>query len=460
MVVADESPESRAQRVARLDPAARKQFLSAFSDEELAQLPYLWSFWARPNQISPTDEEWFVWLLLAGRGFGKTRSGAERIRGWAEDARDSGKPMQLAFVGQTAGDVRDVMVEGKSGILSVSPPWWRPVYVAGTRSVTWPDGTKALLFSGDRPNQLRGPEFHKAWIDEPAKFQYPEETFANLELCLRLGQCPQVVATTTPRPIPLLKSLLADPDTRVTKGSSFENVGNLSSRFIARVIKRFVGTREGRQELFAEMLTDTPGALWTLDRLEALRIRMVLQPDGVWRHQKLPEFTRIVVAVDPAGSSLEGANETGITVQGRGIDRHGYLLADRSAVRTPGDWARVAVDAYREFKADLIVGEKNNGGEMVAHTIHTYDPTVPVRLVSATRGKGRRAEPIAALTEQGKIHHVGTFATLEDQLTQLTTDDYLGSGSPDRADAYVWGMTELMIRESNEDPDEYTIVHH
>jgi phage terminase large subunit-like protein len=347
------------------------------------------------------------------------------------------------------------MIEGESGLLSISPPWWRPVYVGSKRKILWPDGTQALLFSGDKPNQLRGPQFHKAWVDELAKMQYPEETWDNLELGLRLGDSPQVIVTTTPRPIHIVRTLLKDPQAVRSIGSSFENVSNLSPRFIQRVIQKYVGTRQGRQELFAEVLDDTPGALWTHRRIEDLRIRLVKDAEGNYR-SAAPKMVRIVVAVDPAASSDEHSNETGIVVVGLGTDAHGYLLADLSGVFSPGEWGRRVVEAYKEWQADRIVGEKNNGGEMVRHTIHTADPNVPVRLVWASRGKGRRAEPISALTEQKRIHHVGMFAELEDQLTQLTPNDYMGKGSPDRADAYVWGFTELMIGTKDEnDPGEW-----
>lgn len=443
---------SLAERLARLTPPERKRALGKYSADQLRRLDYEWRFWARPNQMPPPDTDWWCWLLLGGRGMGKTRSGSEQVRAWAEEARDSRRPGRYAIVGQTAGDVRDVMIEGESGLLSISPPWWRPKYIPSTRSLTWPDGTQALLFSGDRPNQLRGPQFHKAWVDELAKMQYPQDTWDNLELCLRLpGAVPQIVATTTPRPIPIVRQLLADPMTRLTRGSSFENVSNLSPRYIERVIKRHVGTRLGRQEIFAEILSDNPGALWTHGGIEALRISAA--------EARQLKYSRIVVGVDPAASSEDGSNETGIIGVGRGAKTgHGYCLADRSGIMTPGEWGKAAVELYRELKADRIVAEVNNGGEMVKHTIHTVDPHVPVTMVHATRGKGRRAEPVSALAEQGKVHHVGMYPELEDQLTLLTPDEYLGQGSPDRADAYVWALTELLIGLTYHESNAFTPV--
>lgn len=455
--------DSLAEQVAELSQEDRELLLKSFTDEEIQRLLYEWWFWCRENQRRPEGLDWWCWLLLGGRGMGKTRSGSECVRSWAEEARDAGRPQRFALVGQTAGDVRDVMLEGESGILTISPPWWRPHYVAGTRSLTWPDGTVALLFSGDKPNQLRGPQFHKAWVDEPAKYQYPEETWDNLELCLRLGEAPQVVATTTPRPIPLVRRLVKEVETgqtRLSHGSTLENMANLSPRYIKRVVERFVGTRLGRQEIFAEVLLDTPGAMWTLARLDANRIRLERDEKGEWHH-RLPEFARVVVGVDPAASSEEHSNETGITVGAKGVNGHGYCLADRSGIFSPADWGRRAVEAYHEFKADRIVAEANNGGEMVRHTIHSIDSNVPVRLVHASRGKAKRAEPISSFDEQGKIHHVGTFADLEDQLIQLTPDSYMGKGSPDRADSYVWTFTALLIGASSEhDPDEWPTVRY
>jgi phage terminase large subunit-like protein len=307
--------------------------------------------------------------------------------------------------------------------------------------MTWPTGGHfAILFSGDTPDQLRGPQFHKAWVDELAKYQYPQEAWDNLEFGLRLGNHPQVVVTTTPRPIPIIKNLLEDDDVVLTRGSSYENIANLAPTFIRRVLKRYEGTRVGRQELHAELLTDVPGALWTYDLLEQHRVKA------------LPEMVRIIVAVDPAVTSMENSDETGIIVCGKGVDNHGYVLRDYSRRVSPNMWAKAAVSAYHEWEADRIIAETNNGGDLVEATIRTVDPKVSFKKVQAARGKVPRAEPVAALYEQGKIHHYGQFAVLEDQQTSYTADGYMrqgridGSTSPDRLDALVWGMTELMVR--------------
>lgn len=429
------APRNQAERIALMPEAARRAFLSRMSPRQLLHLKYDWrETFARPEQLN--DELWwFLWLIDCGRGWGKTRTGAEKIRDWAEKAARARRVERFALIGQTKADCRDVMVEGISGILKCSPPWYMPVYEPSKRLVTWPNGTYALLFSGDEPDQLRGPQFDKAWADEPAKWQYPDEAWDNLEFGLRLGRSPQVVATTTPRPIPLIKKLLKDPQAYITTGTTYDNYLNLSDRYIDRVVRKYEGTRLGQQELLAKMLEEVPGALWQ---------HKVIELNRRGPHQ-IPQFTRIVVGVDPAASSNEDSNETGIMIGAKGVDGHGYLLTDASGVFSPAEWGRIAVDHYRKRQADRIVGERNNGGEMVEHTIHTVDPNAAFKSVWASRGKGRRAEPIAALMEQGKIHHVGQFAALEDQMCNTTVDEFLGKGSPDRMDAYVWLFTELMI---------------
>jgi phage terminase large subunit-like protein len=377
-------------------------------------------------------------MLLGGRGMGKTRTGAETIRAWVEE---SPTPLRIALVGQNSGDVRDVMIQGESGIIAISPPWNRPSYIPGRRLLLWPNGSYALLFSGDTPNQLRGPQFHKAWVDELAKFQYPDETWDNLEFGLRLGDNPQVVVTTTPRPLPIIKKMLEDDMTVVTRGSSYENMSNLPASFIARVIKKYEGTRVGRQEVHAEVLTDMPGALWTYTLIERQRVMHV------------PDMVRIVVSVDPAASSSEEAAETGLVVCGKDINGFGYVLRDMSGHYTPDGWAQAAIDLYYEFGADRVVAEVNNGGEMVETILRTKDRNVSYKDVHASRGKMRRAEPVAALYEQGKVWHHGQFAAMEDQMATYNPDAIMTEAerrrqnalSPDRMDAMVWGITELLL---------------
>lgn len=334
----------------------------------------------------------------------------------------------MALVGRTAADVRDVMVEGPSGILSVCPPWARPKYFPSKRRLVWPSGAIATTYTADKPDQLRGPQHDAAWGDEVAAWRY-DDAYDQLMFGLRQGNNPQAVFTTTPRPTKLVKALLSGPDTIVVTGSTYDNAANLAPQFIDRIIQRYEGTRLGRQEIYAAILDDNPGALWNRALLEKHRVR------------KMPELTRIVVAIDPSASSKDGAAEAGIVVAGLGTDEHAYVISDDSLRGTPAEWAGAGVTAYHTWKADRVVAEVNNGGEMVEHTLRTVDATVSYRAVRASRGKQPRAEPISALYEQGKVHHVGMFAELEDQMCEWVP----GETSPDRMDALVWGLTELML---------------
>lgn len=393
--------------------------------------------WARPSQLEPPGD-WNVWLVQAGRGFGKTRIGSEWVR---ERARLNPKA-RIAIVGATAADARDTMVEGESGVLAVSPPWFRPGYEPSKRRLTWPNGARATLFSAEEPDRLRGPQHTDAWADELAAWERDEDTWDQLQLGLRLGQRPRVVVTTTPRPTKLVKALAKDAGTFVTRGSTYDNRANLSRVFLDKITKAYEGTRLGRQELYAELLEDTPGALWTLTQLEALRV------------SKAPPLRRVVVAVDPSVSATDNSDECGIVVAGIGDhDGHGYILADLSGVMSPHDWATKAVWAYHHFQADAIVVETNNGGEMIELTIKTIDRSVRVKSVHASRGKRTRAEPVAALDEQGSIHHVGVLKGLEDQMT--TWDATSASRSPDRVDARVWAITDLMLGTAGQ----RTVIH-
>jgi predicted phage terminase large subunit-like protein len=381
-----------------------------------------WTFWARAEQLPP-DDPWRVWLILAGRGWGKTRTGAEWLLGTAQ----AQPGVRLAVVGETLDDARQVMTEGESGILACAPPWFRPVYAPSKRQLSWPNGSMAFLYTADDPEQLRGPQFHAAWCDEVAKWQYPA-SWDNLQFGLRLGEHPQVVATTTPRPGALLKQILGLSGVVVTKGSTFENRANLPEAFLAEVEGRYGGTRLGRQELYAELLEDTPGALWTGELIERLRVRVP------------PDLVRIVVGIDPA-VSLAG-DETGIVVAGKAADGRVYVLDDLSGRYSPDGWARQAVQAFRDWQADRIVAEVNNGGALVLEVLRTVAADVPVKAVHASRGKRARAEPVAALYEQGRVSHVGCFAELEEQMTHYTGS--CGEGSPDRLDALVWAVAALM----------------
>lgn len=402
---------------------------------------YDWSLWGRSTQQTPPGN-WVVWLNLSGRGAGKTRTGAETIRRWANELPPGSR---ISLVGETAADARDVLVEGESGILSISPRWNRPRYYSSKRRVEWPNGTYALLFSGDDPDQLRGPQCHKAWVDELAKYRYAQETWDNLELGLRLGSNPQVVVTTTPRPIKLIKNLLKDRDTHVTIESTYANIANLPERFIQRIIRKYEGTRLGRQELHAEVLDDVVGALWTLAMFDRSR----------WpRDKPVPPLRRVVVAIDPSGTMRENVSETGIVVAGVGpcrckgaIEEHGFVLEDLTGPYSPEQWGTLAVRAYGHWRADAIVGEVNYGGDMVEANVRAIDRTVKFVKVHATRGKFRRAEPISSLYEQGRVHHVGSFSQMEDQMCTWTAEDDAKpkQASPNNMDGTVWALTELMI---------------
>lgn len=402
--------------------------------DEARHLLYDWQFWARPKQLPPSWD-WRTWLVLAGRGFGKSRT----ITEWAKAQAHAMPGSRGAIVAATAADARDVVVEGESGILAISPPWFKPKYEPSKRRLTWPNGTVATVFSADEPDRLRGPQHHWAICDELAAWRYPD-AWDMLMFGLRLGDSPQCAVATTPRPTPLIRQLLEDPTVAVTRGSTYENRGNLAAPFLAQIIRKYEGTRLGRQELLAELLLDVPGALWTREKLEENRKRA---------H---PPLLRIVVAIDPAASVGEDSNETGIVVAGIDAKGEGYVLDDITQKSSPAGWGEAAVLAFDRHNADRIIGETNNGGDMVEHVVRTAaeklhrdgrraGPNVAFRQVRASRGKHTRAEPVAALDEQGRIHHVGMFPELEDQLCTWVP----GEDSPDRLDARVWAFTELML---------------
>lgn len=426
---------SPAQYLASLSEEEREQHLSSLSNEEKARLAHDWNFWGRPDQHAP-EGDWFVWMIMAGRGWGKTRTGAEWVRHLA--AKHPG--CRIALVGETAADCRDVIIKGDSGLINIDPllddSCWSPT----NRCLTWPNGTKAFTYTGTEPDQLRGPQHHFAWVDELAKYQRIQELWDQLLFGLRLGDHPRVLITTTPQPKKLIKKLCADPNTVITKGSTIDNIANLAKSAVDQMYDRYANTRLGRQELEGELLGDIPGALWSPDMIEDNRI----SPD-----ERPEELERILVAVDPAASSEEGADEHGIVVVGMARDKdgyaRGYVLEDATCKGRPEEWAKVAVRMYRKWSADRIIAEKNNGGEMVETVIRTADRTVPVKLVHASRGKVVRAEPISALYEQGRIHHVGRFDKLEDQMYSFSTDlvRTASEGSPDRVDALVWGLSSL-----------------
>jgi phage terminase large subunit-like protein len=398
------------------------------------ELNHRWETWARNNQLPPPGD-WTTWLILAGRGFGKTRTGAE----WVKEQVRLGKCGRLALVAEDAGDARDVMVEGESGILAISHPDRRPHYEPSKRRLTWPNGAQATLYAAADPEALRGPQHDGAWCDELAKWQYAEDTWNNLMMGLRLGPKPQCVVTTTPKPIPLIKRLLKDVEggmVAVSRGSTYENLDNLSPAFRS-IISRYEGTRLGRQELDAEVLEDVEGALWTLANIDANRVNKA--PD---------EMLWVSVGVDPAVTSNKDSDETGIVVAGRAwcnckgaLEKHYFVLQDATVgIVAPSVWAAASVNAYHNHQANVIAAEVNNGGDLIQTLIRGIDGTIPVRKIHASRGKLTRAEPVSMLYEQGKVHHVGAFPALEDQMCTYVA----GAGdSPDRMDALVFALVEL-----------------
>ncbi len=414
---------------AQLTERQQKQFLRETKPADLAKMYRHWYFSARKSQLPP-EGDWTVWMMMAGRGFGKTRSGAEWIRQIAEN--NAG--VRLALLAATYHEGRAVMIDGESGLRAIAPHDNRPRWNNMLRRLQWRNGAQAFLFSAEEPDSLRGPQHHAAWCDELAKWPNAEDTWMNLHMGLRLGDKPRVMVTTTPRPVNLLKKLASDSNCVVTRGATRENAAHLPPAFIANVYETWGKTRLGRQELDGKLIEDVAGALWTREMLEHCFVRTA------------PKLARIVVAVDPAVTSGEGADACGIIVAGKSADGHYYVLADKT-VRgaSPETWARMVSHAAHSYAADKIIAEANNGGDLVSAVLHNVDEALPVKLVRAARGKSARAEPIAALYERGLVHHAGRFVELEDQMCGLLPGgSYKGPGkSPDRADALVWAMAEL-----------------
>jgi predicted phage terminase large subunit-like protein len=380
---------------------------------------------ARKKQIAPQGN-WTNWLILAGRGFGKTRTGAE----WIRERVENGLAKRIAIIGKTPADVRDVMIEGESGIISISPPWNKPDYQPSRRRIIWPNGSVAHIFSSYEPDQLRGPQFDTAWCDELASWEYIEETWDNLMFGLRLGEKPQVCITTTPRSLQLLKNIRDLENTIVTTGSSYENKKNLNANFFTAILSKYKNTRLGMQEIYAEILEESEGALWKREWFEDSRL------------ESYPtELERIVIAIDPAVTATKTSDETGIIVAGKDIDGNYYIINDSSGRYSPKEWADLVISLFDRYTADIVVAETNNGGQLVEHTLRTQSDDIPFKSVHASRGKRTRAEPIAALYEQKKVFHCGVFTSLEDQLCNW--EALSGDPSPDRLDAMVWALTEL-----------------
>ncbi len=420
-------PSSLQSELKRLSDKELAAVFAALSDEDADRLVHDWELHARPEQLLPPGE-WTVWMILAGRGFGKTRCGVEAVKNWARNYS------RVNLAGATADDVRDIMIEGESGILAHCSRSERPKYYPSKRKLVWPSGCVSLLLYGTEPDRARGKQSEKLWGDEIASWAYPE-TWDQLQLGLRIGDNPQAIVTTTPRPIPIIRELVSAASTVVTRGSTYDNRENLAPTFFTRIITKYEGTRLGRQELNAEILDDNPAALFTLSNIDAHRVKT------------MPDLVRVVVAIDPAATSGEDADDTGIVTCGRDNQNppHFYVLDDDTCHEKPMGWAAKAVGAYKRHRADRVVGETNNGGEMVEATIRAVDQDVSYRSVHASRGKIVRAEPVSALYEQGRVHHIGTLSKLEDEITQFdpTTYEPGKSPSPNRMDALVWAITEL-----------------
>lgn len=406
----------------------------------MAALPWLFDFWALPHQLPPQGN-WKTWVIMGGRGAGKTRAGSEWVRSLAEGAfpADPGPCRRIALIGESLDEVVRVMIEGDSGILACSPPDRRPDWQATRRQLSWPNGAVAQVFSAHDPESLRGPQFDAAWADELAKWPKAEETWDQLQFGLRLGDNPRQLVTTTPRNVPVLRRILAAPTTVMTHATTFANRANLAASFLDSVQALYAGTHQGRQELDGVLIEDADGALWTRPMIEACR-------------GAVPEkLSRIVVAVDPPATGSKSSDECGIVVVGavtEGPPQHwrAFVLEDASLTRaSPETWARAALAAMDRHNADRLIAEVNQGGDMVESVIRNIDAMVPYRSVRAAVGKSARAEPIAALYEQGRVTHCRGLAALEDQMTQMTATGYLGARSPDRLDALVWALTDLMI---------------
>jgi phage terminase large subunit-like protein len=410
--------------------------------KKVEELKHTWSFWARDEQLEP-EGDWNTWFVNAGRGFGKTRAGVEWVR---EQVKRGAK--RIAAVAATNSDIERVMVKGESGFLNVcwkgdktykggkmGYPEWSPT----KRTLSWENGAQVQFFSAEEPERLRGPQFELAWCDELAAWNKDQDTWAMLQFCMRLGKHPRIMVTTTPKPTKLVREILKNPTTHTTTGSTFDNAANLAGTYLKAVKEQYEGTRLGRQELYAEVLEEAEGALWTTDMLDKASIK----------HEDLPHLNRIVVSIDPAVTANAESDMTGIVVAGIDVNGVAYVLGDYTERLSPQGWASKAISLYHQYSADRIVAERNQGGEMVRRTLEVEDETVPIKLVHASRGKYARAEPVSALYERGLVKHVVNppdGASLNELETQMRTWEPLGSiGSPDRLDACVWALTDLSL---------------
>ena len=419
------------------------ELFEALGPRKVEELKHDWNFWARDNQLAPEGDDWNTWFINAGRGFGKTRSGVEWVR-----EQVKGGVKRVAAVASTNSDIERVMVKGESGFLSVcwkgdktyagkvmGFPEWSPT----KRTLTWENGAQVQFFSAEEPERLRGPQFELAWCDETAAWNKDIDTWQMLQFCMRLGKHPRIMVTTTPKPTKLIRQILKDPKTTITTGSTFDNSANLAKTYLTAVKEQYEGTRLGKQELYAEVLEEAQGALWTTAMLDEASVKL----------DDVPDLSRIVVALDPAVTSNAESDMTGIVVAGIDVNGIAYVLGDYTDRLSPQGWASKAIELYHLHQADRIVAEVNQGGDMVKTTIHGEDDTVPYKAVRASRGKFARAEPISALYERGLVKHVANpkdEASLNELEIQMRTWEPLGSiGSPDRLDALVWAITDLSL---------------
>ena len=431
-----------AQTLRELPKEKVAQVFQELGPKKTEELKHDWNFWARDEQLEP-DGDWNTWFVNAGRGFGKTRAGVE----WVRDQVKRGAK-RIAAVAATNSDIERVMVKGESGFLSVcwqgdktyagkkmGYPEWSPT----KRTLTWDNGAQVQFFSAEEPERLRGPQFEIAWCDELAAWNKDMDTWSMLQFCMRLGKHPRIMVTTTPKPTKLVRQILKDPKTHVTTGSTFDNAANLAKTYLQAVKEQYEGTRLGRQELYAEVLEEAEGALWTTEMLDKASVK----------HDEVPHLKRIVVALDPAVTSNAESDMTGIVVAGIDVNGVAYVLGDYTERLSPQGWASKAIQLYHQYQADRIVAEVNQGGDMVRTTIHGEDATIPFKAVRASRGKFARAEPISALYERGIVKHVANppdGSSLNELETQMRTWEPLGSiGSPDRLDALVWAITDLSL---------------
>lgn len=436
---------SGASWIACADALTQAQFLNDLGEGELLALPFLFEFWALDHQLPP-EGDWRTWVIMGGRGAGKTRAGAEWVRSKVEGSRplDPGECSRVALVGETIEQVREVMIFGDSGILACSPPDRRPDWEATRKRLFWPNGAIATVHTAHDPEGLRGPQFDAAWVDELAKWKRGQEAWDQLQFALRLGDRPQVCVTTTPRNVDVLKALLQSPSTVTTHAPTEANAANLAGSFLEEVRARYRGTRLGRQELDGVLLADAEGALWTSALLEAGRVR------------EAPDLDRIVVGLDPATTSGATSDECGIVVvgaqtQGPPQEWRAVVLADCTVQgATPNGWAQAAIAAMTRYGADRLVAEVNQGGQLVSEVLRQVDPLVSLKTVHAARGKVARAEAVAALYEQGRVSHLPGQDALEDQMCLMTARGYEGKGSPDRVDALVWALHELIIEPASQ----------